>query len=530
VGAGNASYSEFASVDVLFEREPSPLARRGIAARLPAPLRETQQWEGVYLRVETGQWAHAAIAAAYAPETLKERTGDLRGFHVPASQVQRFNQELEAWLHATHLRCPITLAFRPQDKQTSSMDLSPWDTWSVRQVPKLQRLLEPVIRGPEGNAARMLRLVLLVARNELHEDDCEFTEAFTEWFRGPARALQQGDGSRLASLLEGYGPRVPSGFLRLLPRVDRTEEKQVRAFFEAASFIVEQDLPEVIALPLAMGATLAQADGRDDLLVRRVLDLGERKLGHYHSDFTPSKLLEACNAAFEFPEELAAFRKLEMERFARLMERHQPPPPRLLGLLTLELQSRNEAQRYALWAAAESLLQQPEWPRRLTEAVAVLAARVSLRGGASAELERAARILERVTEDARRIPPRSYAFAANLQSPEAVVIFERILGVPGLDPDAYVRALGAVAHEAPFNLARTRRILEATARVAPHLPAAYLRSAVLWERLGERDRALDSLRAGVAQGLEPQVILQEMALEPLTGDPRFQALAAAARG
>jgi hypothetical protein len=250
----------------------------------------------------------------------------------------------------------------------------------------------------------------------------------------------------------------------------------VRAFFEAASFIVEQDPPEVLALPLVMGAALAQADGRDDLLVRRVLDLGERKLG-----------------------------------------------------LTLELQSRNEAQRVSLWAAAERLLQQPEWPRRLTEAVAVLAARVSLAGGASAEPERAARILERVTEDARRMPPRSYVFAANLQSPEAVVIFERILGVPGLDPDAYVRALGAVAHEAPFNPARTRRILEATAQVAPHLPATHLRSAVLWERLGERDRALDILRAGVAQGLEPRVILQETALEPLAGDPRFQALVVAAR-
>ena len=64
-GAGDATYFEWAEVHVLFQREPTQTERAAIDERVPAPLRDSIDWEGRELMVASDQLAHMVIAQTY---------------------------------------------------------------------------------------------------------------------------------------------------------------------------------------------------------------------------------------------------------------------------------------------------------------------------------------------------------------------------------------------------------------------------------------------------------------------------------
>src|SRR6476659_10076303 len=65
VGAGEASYFEWAEMFVCFERAPKADEAKEIAKRVPRPLRDTIDWKGPLLWVASEQGVGRLIKAAY---------------------------------------------------------------------------------------------------------------------------------------------------------------------------------------------------------------------------------------------------------------------------------------------------------------------------------------------------------------------------------------------------------------------------------------------------------------------------------
>jgi hypothetical protein len=150
-GAGDATYFEWAEVHVLFAREPTDAERAEIDARVPPPLRDEDEdgesggisWNGAYLHVGSGQFAHVEIAATYPADESDEE--DLEG-HIPFaadSRVTRFNQDIEAWLRHAHERCPIVVAYRPEDGESGGTELSDWHEWSLGGLDTVLAMFPP---------------------------------------------------------------------------------------------------------------------------------------------------------------------------------------------------------------------------------------------------------------------------------------------------------------------------------------------------------------------------------------------------
>src|SRR6185295_10638728 len=74
-GAGDATYFEWAEVQVLFVRDPSPKEKKAITAGVPAPLRDSVTWNRRHLGVASGQVVHVDIARAW-PEKVKRKPAD----------------------------------------------------------------------------------------------------------------------------------------------------------------------------------------------------------------------------------------------------------------------------------------------------------------------------------------------------------------------------------------------------------------------------------------------------------------------
>lgn len=139
IGAGEASYFEWAEMFVLFEEAPSRAARAAIAKRVPPPLRDTIEWRGRLLWVASEQGVSRLVKSAYAkvPEAPSKLTTQTKHATAPASATARFNADIVDWLGFAHAKSPILLAFRREDAEAGGTRLDDWHRSSLKGLPDL---------------------------------------------------------------------------------------------------------------------------------------------------------------------------------------------------------------------------------------------------------------------------------------------------------------------------------------------------------------------------------------------------------
>lgn len=145
-GAGKASYFEWAEVHICFARKPSKIEQEDITKRVPPPLQESIKFSGHHVYVSAGQFAHVGIAETYpgdADPKDESQWDDGRWFFAAIGQVEAFNADIEAWLHASHKICPILASYRMEDCESGGTELSDWHRQSVdRSAEVIERLGE----------------------------------------------------------------------------------------------------------------------------------------------------------------------------------------------------------------------------------------------------------------------------------------------------------------------------------------------------------------------------------------------------
>jgi hypothetical protein len=200
-GAGDATYFEWAEVHVLFARNPTPDERKAISKGVPVPLRDTITWKGRHLVAASGQMVHVEIAETW-PEKKKAKPRDDdegdgddeegRFFFASDTQVDRFNDDIERWLLASHALCPILAAYRGEDEESGGTHLSGWHRWSLKQLPGLWKSLEEIRR--DGKSPTPLAGIAAFASRAKIRVPQEYKPAPVVNVRAPGRKIKTGPG------------------------------------------------------------------------------------------------------------------------------------------------------------------------------------------------------------------------------------------------------------------------------------------------------------------------------------------------
>jgi hypothetical protein len=170
VGAGDASYFEWAEVSAYFSRAPTKAQAAAIAKRVPVPLRDSIDWYGRVLTVASEQGVGRVIKAAYAksPSKPARLTTQGRFTIAPTSAYARFNADIDAWLIEAHATVPIVVAYRAEDSEAGGTVLSDWHRASVMALPDI---LRQIALDDEPRAADLgLRLASIAMGAKLRID------------------------------------------------------------------------------------------------------------------------------------------------------------------------------------------------------------------------------------------------------------------------------------------------------------------------------------------------------------------------
>ncbi len=266
VGAGEATYFEWAGVHVRFARTPSRAQKAAIRKGVPAPLRDSIDWEGEQLMVASGQFAHVVIAATYAADPGDAGDDDDddddfaelggRFFFAATSQVRKFNQAIEQWLNLAHAQCPILVAYRGEDGESGGTALSAWHRWSMKQLPQLLAQLEPILAlDDETKASFMLRGILRAGLEG--KSPLPLPEHFMDWLEPGRRelaALRAQDAEAFLRLIHAR-PVLRPATLKALAEAARTlDDSAKQLLLRAAEPILAQQ-----KVPAQLGACLAAA-------------------------------------------------------------------------------------------------------------------------------------------------------------------------------------------------------------------------------------------------------------------------------
>jgi hypothetical protein len=106
VGAGDASYFEWAEMFVCFERKPADKEAAVVAKRVPVPLRDTIEWTDRLLWVASEQGVGRVIKAAYkkSPAAPSQLTSNNRFAMAPSNAYARFNADIDACVQQSLVR------------------------------------------------------------------------------------------------------------------------------------------------------------------------------------------------------------------------------------------------------------------------------------------------------------------------------------------------------------------------------------------------------------------------------------------
>jgi hypothetical protein len=151
VGAGEASYFEWAEVHVWFARVPSTAERTRIADRVPLPIADSIEFTGFHLAVASSQSVGRLIEARYGrlAKLPKSLTTTSRFKQAGSARVKRFNAHIEDWLHEAHSIVPIVVAYRRPDLEAGGTVLSAWHEASLARALEIKKQLgTPKAKGP----------------------------------------------------------------------------------------------------------------------------------------------------------------------------------------------------------------------------------------------------------------------------------------------------------------------------------------------------------------------------------------------
>ncbi len=162
IGAGEASYFEWAELFVRFVAEPSKSEKKAIGERVPPPLQDTVEWDEAMLWVASDQGVGRYIKNAYGK---KKGAGvaALTSLTKGAKADAMFNAHIEAWLRDAHRRCPVLVAYRRQDWEAGGTKLSHWHHSSIRHV---QEAIDAMAAEPTGSDAALVERLIAWAVEE----------------------------------------------------------------------------------------------------------------------------------------------------------------------------------------------------------------------------------------------------------------------------------------------------------------------------------------------------------------------------
>ena len=154
LGAGEANYYDWTSIQVLFKETPSEEQKKQIQEKVPLPI-VAISWDNNILIAENEYRIHIDIANTYHtkdgldPENKEDwKNEDL--FLASDSQVNAFNKDIEKWLKYTHEIANIIFAFRETDEVTLFSD---WHTYSLNQINSILPYFNDVITNFDFNSA-----------------------------------------------------------------------------------------------------------------------------------------------------------------------------------------------------------------------------------------------------------------------------------------------------------------------------------------------------------------------------------------
>lgn len=144
IGAGDASYFEWAEIHVYFTRDLKPAEKTKITKSVPPPIDDVQ-WKGRHCWASSEQGVGRQIQAAYSkPRKQPTSLTTQSRFKMPDSgKLSAFNADTERWLLEAHDLVPILAVYRRQDWEAGGTRLSAWHTQSLPLARAVLKQLKP---------------------------------------------------------------------------------------------------------------------------------------------------------------------------------------------------------------------------------------------------------------------------------------------------------------------------------------------------------------------------------------------------
>ena len=223
IGAGKATYFEFAGIQVVFKNTPNKEQKEQIEKCVPPPIGDELYWDENIVSASSHQFAHVDIANTYptkdgfGPEDEKTWSED-RWFFAADSQVDAFNNDIERWLHQIHRISPVLLAFRREDSESGGTEFSDWHRWSLKKINSILPFFDPVIEEFEydTNQSYVLRSILyFIPKEQLETQYREYlypgeteVQAFLEGDIEPLEAIKEQKTTYIDKSIEGLNRQL----------------------------------------------------------------------------------------------------------------------------------------------------------------------------------------------------------------------------------------------------------------------------------------------------------------------------------
>jgi hypothetical protein len=144
IGAGDASYFEWADLHIYFARDVKPADKPKLEKTVPPPIGDIDWTSKRHLYLSSEQGVGRQIQAAYAKKPTKPTslTTTSRFKMADSPKLSRFNEDIERYLLEIHAVVPILVAFRRQDWEAGGTQLSPWHTASLAHAKDVLAVLK----------------------------------------------------------------------------------------------------------------------------------------------------------------------------------------------------------------------------------------------------------------------------------------------------------------------------------------------------------------------------------------------------
>lgn len=245
IGAGDASYFEWAEVMVMFMEEPDKEQREIIEKNIPPPIEEDMFWLYRALHASSNEFAHARVAATYKKIDGEDRENweeDEECFLASSTQLIAFVEDIENWLKEVHEISPILLSsvllsYRREDCDSKETELFR-HKWYMKKFNSILDSFEYVIEEDEYESIRnhMLENVFYIKEQRSKSDDKYI------YFLYPGRievdAFLKGDCEPLKNVNKKSMAYAKIAGELLFEEIDTKSEKHKMILIENAKIII----------------------------------------------------------------------------------------------------------------------------------------------------------------------------------------------------------------------------------------------------------------------------------------------------